>query len=124
MKLADARRKYADPKDRVRNWQKKNREHCNELRRKYYKNNPEVYRAMDKRKRNKRLAKLWELKDVPCADCGGKFHPVCMQFDHIGEGKNGCVSRMNSYKSMIEEAEKCEVVCANCHAIRTWERKQ
>ena len=114
---------YNPKTEKHKKWRKNNRDHANELRRKYYKNNPEVYRAMDKRKRAKLLSKQWELKNRPCIDCGESFPPYVMQFDHVSGEKENCVSRMTSYKKMLEEALKCEIVCANCHAIRTWTRK-
>lgn len=62
-----------------------------------------------------------------CADCGYREHPAALEFDHrpgeeksfnIGE-KMGCYSLTR----IMEEIAKCEVVCANCHAIRTVERR-
>lgn len=66
-----------------------------------------------------------ELRRQPCADCGGRFHPVCMDFDHRpGTVKVYSVSAMvvAGYRWELVEAEiaKCDVVCANCHRIRTW----
>ena len=101
----------------------KNRDKFNELRRKYRKNNPEIYRASEKRARSKRLSIIWELKDKPCKDCNIQYPPYVMQFDHILDNKIDCVSKLNSIQAIIEEAAKCEVVCANCHSIRTWKRK-
>ena len=48
-----------------------------------------------------------------------------MQFDHIGTDKISSVSRLVSGRSrqaVLDEIEKCELVCANCHSIRTWHR--
>lgn len=45
-----------------------------------------------------------------------------MQFDHIDGNKNGEVGRMahdGGRLMMKKEMEKCELVCANCHAERT-----
>ncbi len=64
-------------------------------------------------------------KGKPCADCGRKFPPVCMDFDHVAkEGKAYNVSQMRSLKSetLAIEIQKCEVVCACCHRIRTAKR--
>lgn len=84
------------------------------------------------RKRFKRaLAKhqlfLDELKSKPCIDCGGTFPPECMDFDHrdpsekcynIGQKRGSRVSQVN----LMLEVNKCDLVCANCHRVRT--RKQ
>ena len=60
------------------------------------------------------------LKDVPCADCGERYPPYVMQFDHRA-GKVDNLSSMASHKTekILAEAAKCDIVCANCHAIRT-----
>lgn len=65
-----------------------------------------------------------ERKDVPCKDCGVKYPPFVMDFDHINpENKEFSISRMRrsrmAFKKIIAEIEKCDVVCANCHRIRT-----
>jgi len=47
-----------------------------------------------------------------------------MDFDHIGE-KRVEVSRLiyvSGTAALLSEIEKCEVVCANCHRIRTIRR--
>ena len=76
-----------------------------------------------------RVAWGWTLKEGrPCADCGGVFHPVAMQWDHRpGTQKRGEISRMvdrASRKDLLSEIEKCDLVCANCHAVRTYERRR
>lgn len=66
-----------------------------------------------------------QIKSKPCMDCDGTFDPVCMDFDHReGEEKLSAVSAMiasNRYGWARIEAEiaKCDVVCANCHRLRT-----
>lgn len=67
---------------------------------------------------------LDELKSVtPCADCGKIFPPYVMDFDHLHSKFNN-VSRMVSYSrnTLISEINKCEIVCANCHRMRTHNR--
>lgn len=62
--------------------------------------------------------------DYGCADCGYKAHHIALQFDHI-EGKSANVSAMCcSLDRIIEEILKCDIVCANCHAVRTFNRGQ
>jgi hypothetical protein len=61
-----------------------------------------------------------------CADCGYRGHPVALEFDHrpdtvkIRDIKSG---QHFGWVALQAEIEKCDVVCANCHAIRTFERK-
>jgi hypothetical protein len=49
-----------------------------------------------------------------------------MQWDHLpGSEKLGDIStgmRWLSRAQILEEIAKCELVCANCHAIRTFKR--
>ena len=56
-----------------------------------------------------------------CVDCGYNKHPEALQFDHRpGVVKTGNISQWSgSIDSLIAEMDKCDVVCANCHAIRT-----
>lgn len=58
----------------------------------------------------------------PCVDCG-ETDPVVLQFDHVRGEKNFNVSEMfaarRPLKAIKAEIEKCEVRCANCHAIKT-----
>jgi hypothetical protein len=45
-----------------------------------------------------------------------------MDFDHVrGEKKFniGPTAAANSVKMILEEAKKCDIVCSNCHRIRT-----
>ena len=57
-----------------------------------------------------------------CADCGYNASPVALEFDHRdGTPKRynvGAMNMMSKEKTLVEIA-KCDVVCANCHAIRT-----
>lgn len=68
---------------------------------------------------------LRELKSKPCVDCGGCYHPEAMEFDHIPGrgGKLHNVSRLKTVRAILAEAEKCELVCANCHRVRTSRRR-
>ena len=50
-----------------------------------------------------------------------------MQFDHLGDDKDKAVSSMAASPVKLErlkaEIDKCEIVCANCHAVRTYQRR-
>ena len=63
---------------------------------------------------------------VGCADCGYNAHAEALDFDHRpGEVKSFNVSKGYQYAEAIALAEvaKCEVVCANCHRVRTAQRR-
>ena len=57
----------------------------------------------------------------------GTFHPAAMHFDHRpGMTKAfdigfGC--RRYGKDRILAEIAKCDLVCANCHAVRTFERR-
>lgn len=62
-----------------------------------------------------------------CADCGFNRHPAALEFDHLpGTNKRCKVSALmlSSRQAILDEIAKCEVVCANCHAIRTVDREK
>ena len=64
-------------------------------------------------------------KKKPCADCGGEFPYCVMDFDHVRGEKIGEISRLinrGNLALLLEEIDKCDVICANCHRIRTWKR--
>ena len=71
---------------------------------------------------------LEELRDVPCADCGRRFPSYAMQFDHRDSStKSYTVTRMigrAGRSKILEEAAKCDIVCANCHRDRTYLRRK
>jgi hypothetical protein len=64
------------------------------------------------------------LKAHPCVDCTVSDIRV-LEFDHLRD-KDMNVSHLvgggHSLKRLIVEIEKCVVVCANCHRIRTYTR--
>ncbi len=90
-----------------------------------YKNKKDQY-ARQQLHRDKNAANLWEfLEKSSCKDCGTQDSRV-LEFDHLGDKKFN-VSRAvsgstRSWNSIKKEIDKCEVVCANCHRIRTQER--
>ena len=64
------------------------------------------------------------LKTSSCKDCGISDMRL-LQFDHVSDGKTrnvmSLVSR-NGLDTIKEEINKCEIVCCNCHQIRTLTR--
>ncbi len=79
------------------------------------------------RNREASKALILEAKARPCMDCGNTFPTVCMDFDHRDdEDKVSRVSAMRHYSldKLRAEIEKCDVVCSNCHRIRTVSKGQ
>lgn len=95
-----------------------------EYMREYRSANPEyvVKQSVGAKVRIARIkAHIASRKNVPCADCSLSFPPECMDFDHVrGEKKFNLGDVRGMSKAALEaEIEKCDVVCANCHRIRT-----
>lgn len=68
-------------------------------------------------------ATLQTAKDRPCMDCGNRFPSCCMDFDHVRGKKTmniGHDAWSRGLKAVLAEIEKCDVVCSNCHRIRTF----
>lgn len=59
--------------------------------------------------------------DNPCMDCGNTFPPCAMDFDHREPSqKVKGIGLISSWPAMLKEIEKCDLVCSNCHRIRTY----
>ncbi len=73
-----------------------------------------------------KLVRLVEdAKDVPCADCGGRHPSYVMDFDHVHGEKLANVAHLmtGSLERLLSEMGKCDIVCANCHRLRTMTRR-
>ncbi|CDX26726.1 Uncharacterized 19.2 kDa protein in cobO 3'region (modular protein) [Mesorhizobium plurifarium] len=119
------RQRYADPHVKAR---------IIEQRKRYYVANREQILARTRFWTKRRLAKhryiVDQLKTGPCMDCGSTY-PVCvMDFDHRpGVKKGASISQMVGNWKISEavlraELAKCDLVCANCHRIRTHSRRK
>lgn len=60
----------------------------------------------------------------PCMDCGVTLDPVAMDFDHVRGDKIKQISDMWSWSRAKVEVEiaKCDLLCANCHRVRSVSR--
>ena len=62
------------------------------------------------------------LLDHPCVDCG-ETNPVVLEFDHVRGKKKFSISsgmvKGYTWSVLLDEIEKCDVRCANCHRIKT-----
>ncbi|MEK7551692.1 MAG: hypothetical protein AAB532_03775 [Patescibacteria group bacterium] len=98
-----------------------------EAHKRYYRNN--LYKYYIKNIERKKMLAVFvnELKYKPCKDCGIIYPPYVMDFDYIkGQEKLNSVARLIhngwSKAKLLEEMAKCDLVCANCHRIRTYKR--
>ena len=70
--------------------------------------------------------------DKGCEMCGYNANPVALQFDHIdpatklvsATGRRVTPSSMLGYSQamILSEIAKCRILCANCHAIHSYEQ--
>lgn len=103
----------------------KNPEDAKAYRREWYERNKEKHKANVRKNNDRELEWYRSLKDMqPCTDCGVRYPFYVMQFDHIGTDKTAGLAQLRNRgrKRILAEIAKCELVCANCHCIRTWRR--
>jgi hypothetical protein len=92
----------------------------------------DIHTDRERRKANKEAARQRSRDYVAnyfathsCADCG-ESDPVVLTFDHVRGKKQANVSDMVrdglGLETIRAEIEKCDVVCYNCHSLRTQER--
>ena len=99
---------------------------CNKAyQREHYRLNKKKYRDKAKANRDSLKQKLYDfLSDKQCIDCGESRIPT-LQFDHVRGRKDRAIAEMVrdscSWSRIVREIAKCDIRCANCHAIRTAE---
>lgn len=108
----------------ARKWCRGNREKVAARAKKAYHANPEkLLSRLADRRRKLNLLKM----ERPCYDCGGTFDPECMEWDHLPD-KEKCfeIGRGPSYPlaRVMDEIAKCQLVCCNCHSLRTIRRRR
>jgi hypothetical protein len=96
--------------------------------REHYLQNKERYvrqaKERNDRVRAERLEWLLDyLAEHPCVDCG-ENDPIVLEFDHLGDKEFSIAYGINNrrWDLVLDEIEKCEVRCANCHRRRSAER--
>ncbi len=108
--------------------------------RKYYHDHREQVQAYQtaynkELRKNKERVRDWliaKYEGTPCMDCGGVFAWCAMDFDHrpgtVKELKIGAVGSKKAIPKRIAQIEKeitkCDIVCSNCHRVRTQERHE
>lgn len=74
--------------------------------------------------RNRRMWLASLKANIPCKDCNTCFPVVCMDWDHKDPktklfSLSNAVARKMARELILAEIAKCELVCSNCHRIRT-----
>lgn len=114
----------------------------------WYKKNSKKFAAWKKWHKEYRKGKPWRAKGIKamatkrqtilkrynkakaesCLDCGIEYSPWIMQFDHRPDEQkiaNVCKIAYSTLdiKKLNAEINKCNILCANCHANRTYLRR-
>jgi hypothetical protein len=80
-------------------------------------------------KKHRAKAKIWyeALKEsIPCADCKKKYPACVMDYHHLRDKKYNLAYMVKSgfsHQTILIEIDKCVLLCANCHRIRTHLKK-
>lgn len=96
------------------------------LTRSHYRSNKRQYLERNVRSYMKRRELVRQMKSRACADCGIQYPFYVMDFDHReGETKEYELNRIDrmTTRAILREIKKCDVVCANCHRVRTYKRR-
>jgi len=98
-----------------------NIEKCAEKAKKWRLKNKDYIRDKQRESKRKRKLDAIEYLGLVCLDCGGSFHPTIYDFHHrnpIEKDKDPSKLLTLSWKRIIEELDKCDLLCANCHRLR------
>jgi hypothetical protein len=117
-----------NPKKKEGKWQGYCKPCHAEWKREYYEQHRAIYIEGALKYKAKLKAFIRAAKDNPCADCGVRYPHYVMDFDHReGEIKLANISALNQHRrvsipKLAAEIAKCDLVCANCHRERTYQR--
>lgn len=111
-------------------WREKNIEKMRQYRRDWYSKNQE--HAKEKVIERKNAIKKWfkEIKgQLRCEQCG-ENHPACLEFHHLNPSEKeinlseAVAIKGWSKNKILDEIDKCVVLCSNCHKKLHWELQQ
>jgi len=104
----------------MREWRKNNIERVSAM-------EARSYDRTQKASQERRNAKLAALKAKPCMDCGVRYPPYVMDFDHRNPDEKlfslNSMAMTRSAEKLAAEIAKCDLVCANCHRERTHQQR-
>jgi transposase len=74
--------------------------------------------------RRRAKLKLIDAAGGSCVLCGYDKHPSALHFHHLDPGEKRCTlsraGHTRNFEEALEEAKKCVLLCANCHAEVEW----
>ncbi len=85
-----------------------------------YKDKKDLYKAQIQRWKDRKV-KAIDYLGGECKDCGYKGHPNVYDFHHRDAATKKYTwtkLRLRSWTDVIEELDKCDLLCANCHRLR------
>lgn len=112
----------------IKKWQEENKEKDLDRKKQYYIENKDKFQKARKvsalrhnQERRERKETLIERAGGCCNDCGYKGHPAVFDFHHTKD-KVTEVGRLlqsiTNWEAAKKEAEKCVLLCSNCHRLR------
>ena len=109
-----------------REYYQRNKKHILEKQRERYQKNPKPYLEYSRQRIQEKAKYERELKDIAkCLDCGVDYPHYVMEFDHARGERKFTISGSGlsrSWETVLDEIDKCDIVCANCHKARTRQR--
>ncbi len=92
----------------------------------------EDYNIWKRRRHHENMDAYRAMKEAtPCVDCNQLFPHYVTEYDHVperGKKKTNVAmlagTRKMTAPTFVEEIKKCDLICANCHKIRTYIRQQ
>jgi hypothetical protein len=85
----------------------------------YYRANKEFVKSQSRLSRRGRVNRFTKYKQtLQCSQCDESYYK-CLEFHHLDPSKKdfslSVLKRDHSWDRILEEVDKCVVLCANCH---------
>lgn len=111
--------------EKSQEWEEENKEARKKYKAEWHQKNKERRNKKQAEERKQRRVVFNEYKKtLKCKECGFS-HPAALDFHHRNpDEKEYTISQMivdKPFEYLLEEIEKCDVLCANCHRILHYE---
>lgn len=97
-----------------------------EAKRRWYHKNKDIVQSRNRKEYQKRKRWLIKYKEGrPCTDCGKYYPYYVMDFDHRNKKEKKFIiseNRTCGWGNFLKEVKKCDLVCSNCHRVRTYKQ--